>query len=123
MSGLSVNSPTPPPPPISESFKKNRLNMKRLTGLNYVEWLHKWRMVLSFAGKPYLIEYPLPIPPKHGITQQLFDEHDFLINESGRNVREREPGQDYHGNASNVDSDVIVTLGMQGLGRMQDIDA
>ncbi|KAI3699661.1 hypothetical protein L2E82_44085 [Cichorium intybus] len=35
-----------------------------------------------FEGKPYLIECPLPILPRHGITQQLHDEHDFLIDES-----------------------------------------
>ncbi|KAI3506185.1 hypothetical protein L1887_28541 [Cichorium endivia] len=56
MSEESVDSPPSPPSPISESFRKHMLNMERLTGLNYVEWLRNWRL--------------------------LYDEHDFLIDES-----------------------------------------
>ncbi|KAI3691392.1 hypothetical protein L2E82_49751 [Cichorium intybus] len=56
--------------------------MERLTGLNYVEWLRNWRMVLVIASKLHLIEYPIPVPPKHVITKGLYDEHDLLFDES-----------------------------------------
>ncbi|KAI3521685.1 hypothetical protein L1887_11157 [Cichorium endivia] len=82
MSEVSVNSPPPPPTPISESFRKYLLNMDKLTGLNYIDWLRQWKLVMRYERKPYLIECPLPCLPKHGITQQLRDAHDFLIDKS-----------------------------------------
>ncbi|KAI3781084.1 hypothetical protein L2E82_11083 [Cichorium intybus] len=82
MSESSVYSHPPPHSPISEGIRKRLLNMERLTGLNYVEWLRNWRMVLVIAGKLHLIEYLIPVPPKHVITKGLYDEHDLLFDES-----------------------------------------
>ncbi|KAI3779331.1 hypothetical protein L2E82_09024 [Cichorium intybus] len=81
MSEDSVNSPSPPPTPIPESFRKFSLNMNKLTGLNYVDWICQWRLVMRYVDKEYIVDFPLPSLPKHGVTQQLINHHNLLIDE------------------------------------------
>ncbi|KAI3724493.1 hypothetical protein L2E82_36272 [Cichorium intybus] len=56
--------------------------MERLTGLNCMEWLRKWRLALGIAGKLHLTEYPIPVPQEQVIINSFYDEGNFLVDVS-----------------------------------------